>query len=313
MTGPSATHVAVQIVGGLGNQLFQYGTGRALAERLGATLVLDCTPRMANPRKFVLDRFPIKARIIRDAPARVRLRYFRLNGALGRRFSDAFHNVFPRTVQIDGHRFKAVYEKQPFRYERRFEELAGSLYLAGWWQSYRYFEDSAAVRSDLKMTWVPPGANRQWLEQIRKINSVCLHIRRGDYLDPQTRNSFGVCAPSYYLQAAQIIRQRVENPQFFVFSDDLAWCREYLSIDAAQFVDANGPDDSVDELQLMAACRHHIIANSTFSWWAAWLAEHPEQIVIAPQPWFITNMAPDLLPKRWIRLPLGCADPTAPA
>lgn len=307
------SRVAVQILGGLGNQLFQYAAGRALAQRIGARLILDCTSRMANPRTFALDRFPIQADVIRDAPTTIRQRHFRLGGNLGRRITDAFHDAFPRIVQIDGHPFKIVYEKRLFTYDPRFESLAGSNYLIGWQQSYRYFEHAAdVVRSELRMEWAPSRANEEWLDRIRQANSVCLHVRRGDYLDQGVQDYFGVCAPSYYARAAQTIRERVENPRFFVFSDDLAWCRDHLTMEDTQFVDANGPEDAADELRLMAACRHHIIANSSFSWWAAWLAGHPKQVVIAPYPWFAGRpSAPDLLPERWIRLPPSLQAETA--
>jgi Glycosyl transferase family 11 len=300
------SRVAVQIFGGLGNQLFEYAAGRSLANRLGARLILDCTPRMANTRKFALDRFSIQAAVILNAPAKIRSRYFRREGSdLGRWVTNTFHNVFPCTVQIDGHRFKVIYERQHLTYDPRFDILAGSIYLTGWWQSYRYFENAANVlRSELRMHGASPRANGEWLDRIRKANSVCLHVRRGDYLD--SRNYFGLCTPSYYARAVQIIRERIESPSFFVFSDDLTWCRDQLSMEAMQFVDANGPDDAAAELQLMATCRHHILANSSLSWWAAWLGDRPEQIVIAPDPWFAGGPpARDLLPKRWIRLPPG--------
>ncbi len=296
------SRVAVQIAGGLGNQLFQYAAGRALAKRLGAPLILDCTPRMIDSRKFVLDCFPIRAAVIRNAPPTIRPRYFRLRGNLGRCVTDAFHDAFPRTVQIDGHRFKVVYEKQTFTFDPRFGMLAGSIYLTGWRQSYRYFENAAdVVRSDLRMEGVPPRTNSQWLDRIRRVNSVCLHVRRGDYVN--SRAYFGLLTPLYYARAVQIIRELIASPRFFVFSDDLTWCRDQLSMEGMQFVDANGTDDPTAELRLMATCRHHILANSSLSWWAAWLADCPEQIVIAPDPWFAGGpSAPDLLPKRWIRL-----------
>jgi hypothetical protein len=299
------SRVAVQILGGLGNQLFEYAAGRSLANRLGARLILDCTPRMANSRKFALDRFSIQAAVIHNGPATIRSRYFRREGNLGRWVTNTFHDVFPCTVQIDGHCFKVMYEKELFTYDRRFDILAGSIYLTGWWQSYRYFEKIAnVVRSELRMKEAPPRANGGWLERIRQTKSVCLHVRRGDYLD--SRNYFGLCTPTYYARAVKIMRERIESPTFFVFSDDLTWCRDQLSMADLQFVDANGPDDAAAELQLMATCRHHILANSSLSWWAAWLGDHPEQVVIAPDPWFAGGPpARDLLPNQWIRLPPG--------
>lgn len=303
MTLPYDIRVVVQIAGGLGNQLFQYAAGRALAHRLGASLVLDCSPRPIG-RPFALDRFPIKARLIHDAPASVRLHRFRLPGKLGRRVTDACHDIFPKTARINGHRLRISYEKQPFTYDPQFERLSGSIYLVGWLQTYRYFKTVAGlIRADLQMAEPRSNANRQWLERIRHENSVCLHVRRGDYLEPYAQALFGLCAPSYYAAAAAMMRERLDRPRFFVFSNDLAWCRNHLPVTDLQFVDANSSDDPVDELQLMATCRHHIIANSSFSWWAAWLAARPDQTVIAPDPWFIDEPANGLIPDGWIRLP----------
>jgi hypothetical protein len=298
--------VAVQVVGGLGNQLFQYATGRALAARLRAKLIFDRTIRVADVRAFALHRFSINPELACDAPTKIRPRYFRFGGGLGNWITDTYHDAFPRTVRVDDHRFKIVYEKQPFVYDPRFGNLQGSIYLMGWWQSYRYFESMAStIRSELQIEQTPSASHREWLDRIRRSNSVCLHVRRGDYLRPEILNRFGLCQLSYYIDAIRWIRTRIENPVFFVFSDDHAWCRDNLPPDDAMIlVDANRPEDVVGELSLMAACRHHIIANSTFSWWAAWLAHHPDQIVIAPDPWFVGEPpARDLLPKRWTRLP----------
>jgi hypothetical protein len=289
--------------GGLGNQLFQYAAGRALAARLGARLVLDCTTSLRAERPFVLDRYPIDADIVRDAHGKPRRRHFRIPGALGRRLTDAFHDRVPTGYRIDGHHFKVFGERRELHYDPQFERLAGSTYLIGDWQSYRYFENAAdLIRGEIRPVGPPSDANRNWLARIETANSVCLHVRRGDYL--RHRGPPLVCARSYYDGALQHVRRFVQDPQIFVFSDDIAWCRDAFASTDVRFVDVNGPDDAVDDLRLMAACRHHIIANSSLSWWGAWLARHPGQVVIAPQPWVPWVPAhPDLLPPHWIRLP----------
>ena len=291
------------MLGGLGNQLFQYAAGRALAQRLGARLVLDCTSRHAAFRPIVLDRFAIDADVVRNAAGKPHSRYLRLPGALGQKISDAFHDRFPPTYRIDGHRFKVFGEKWSFIYDPHFEELDGSVYLTGYWQSYRYFEDAAdLVRAEIRPLGTPSGANRDWLARIKSANSVALHVRRGDYLGH--KGTPLVCARSYYDNALQHVRRFLHEPQMFVFSDDIAWCRQTFAAPDITFVDINGPDDAVDDLRLMAACRHHIIANSSLSWWGAWLAAHPDQVVIAPRPWFPdTPLNTDLLPPNWITLP----------
>jgi hypothetical protein len=304
-TEPAATsiRVATRMAGGVGNQLFQYAAGRALAARLGARLVIDCTLSSEAARRFVLDRYPIDADIVRDAPGKPRRRHFRLPGRLGRRLTDAFHDHVPTTYRIAGHRYKVFGERRELHYDPQFERLTGSTYLIGDWQSYRFSENAAdLIRDEIRPAWPLSDANRNWLGRIESVNAVCLHVRRGDYLTHQGPPM--VCARSYYEAALAHARRVLQQPRFFVFSDDIAWCREIFVAPDMAFVDANGPDDAVDDLRLMAACRHHITANSSLSWWGAWLAWHPEQVVIAPDPWVPWVPAnPDLLPKHWLKLP----------
>jgi hypothetical protein len=298
------TKVATQLLGGLGNQLFQYAAGRALAQRLGANLILDCTPRHAQFRPIVLDRLAIDAEIVRDAAGKPRGRLVHLPGPIGRRLSDTFHSHLPTSYWISGHSFKIFTERQSFTYDPAFETRSGSTYLIGYWQSYRYFENAAQhIRREVRPKHPPSEANRMWLARIEACNSVCLHVRRGDYLGGKADSPI-VCDRSYYRAAMQHVSRFLAAPKLFVFSDDIAWCRSAFAKCDVAFVDHNGPDDAVDDLLLMAACRHHIIANSSLSWWGAWLAHHPEQIVIAPQPWLPgADTDRDLLPQRWIRLP----------
>jgi Glycosyl transferase family 11 len=302
--GSAAVKVATQLLGGLGNQLFQYAAGRALAERMGARLVLDTTTRHAQYRPIVLDRLAIDAEIVGDAVGKPRRRYFRLPGRLGQRLADSFHDRLPTTYRIDGHRFNVFGERRLFTYDPAFEALFGSTYLIGYWQSYRYFEDSAEqIRRELRPKQPPSEVNRMWHSRIEACNSVCLHVRRGDYLGDQADSPI-VCGLSYYREAMQHVSRFVTAPKLFVFSDDIGWCRSAFASTDAAFVDVNGPDDAIYDLYLMATCRHHIIANSSLSWWGAWLARHPEQIVIAPQPWLPgADTDRDLLPTQWIKLP----------
>ncbi len=282
-----AVYVATRLMGGLGNQLFQYAAGRALASRLNARLILDCTPmRRETVRRYALDRYAIDAEVVWNGARKIPRWKLRLPGQAGRRVADAIQSRLPLHTRINGRRFKVLLQ-QGDGYDPRFETLTGSVCLYGTWQSYRYFEDAAeTIRAEIRLSSEPMGANRIWLDRIRQSNSVCLHVRRGDYLVPHPIGHTTVYAPvSYYYRAVHIVRERLENPQFYVFSDDWPWCRENLTIEGAVLVDANGPEAVVEELRLMAACRHHIIANSSLSWWAAWLAKHPEQVVIAPQPW----------------------------
>ncbi len=303
-TASEVAYVATRLNGGLGNQLFQYAAGRALAQRLKARLVLDCSLFPREPvRRFMLDRYAIDADLAWDAPPKLPRWKIRLPGRAGRRIAEEIQSRIPLHARINGRRFEAFLERD-LGYDPRFEFLTGSIYLIGHWQSYRYFEGAAeTIRAELRLASEPTGANRIWLDRIRQSNSVCLHVRRGDYLLPDASGNYRLCPSSYYYRAVQLIRERLGNPQLYVFSDDWLWCRENLAIEGAVLVDANGPEAVVEDLRLMAACRHQIIANSSLSWWAAWLANHPEQVVIAPHPWVHGRPPwPGLLPKEWIQL-----------
>jgi hypothetical protein len=251
----------------------------------------------------VLDRYPIDADIVRDARGKLRMYHVRLPTAAGRQLTKWIHARVPTTYRIDGHRFRVFGEKQWFEYDPRFATLSGSTYLNGYWQSRRYGEGAAEViRSELRLIRPPSAANQAWLARIQSAaTAVALHVRRGDYLNVGTESTL-VCARSYYDKALRHMRERLGDPQVFVFSDDIPWCRDAFSALDVAFVDVNGPDDATEDLRLMAACRHHIIANSSLSWWGAWLARHPEQVVIAPQPWW-NDPAPSLLLADWITLP----------
>ena len=289
--------VVTRIRGGLGNQLFGYAAGRALADRLDASLILDCRD---PDRPVYLDRYAINARFLRDGPSNVRVRYAKLQRRYGTVVAEV-HRLFPRLTRVDGQIFRVFEERGPFTYGEEFGSVKGAVYLNGYWQSFRYFHEIwPVIRAELQPKADLNEPNSRWLETIRgRSNAICVHVRRADYL----KTSFGLCSPAYYKNAAAVMRERAgAGATFFVFSDDLPWCRDHLPISGAVFIEGNG-DDPVSELRLMAACRHHIIANSTFSWWAAWLGHHEQQVVIAPEPWISTvSHCPDLIPGNWTKL-----------
>jgi hypothetical protein len=198
-----------------------------------------------------------------------------------------------------------VFSEKTFEYDAAFAKLGARTYLDGYWQSERYFVDARdVICRELTLPDEPNAANASWLARIRSSNAVCVHVRRGDYLTPTYLAHHGICSVDYYERAMRLAAERTENPTFFVFSDDLAWAREHIVGSNIAFVDANPAEAAHDELRLMSACRHHIIANSSLSWWGAWLAHHDGQIVVGPDPWFSArNETPDLFPGSWLALP----------
>ena len=180
-------------------------------------------------------------------------------------------------------------------------------YMQGYWQSARYFEDSAErVRQEFRFRSEPSGRNVELAEEIGARAAVSLHVRRGDYAaHAATRAYHGLCPVDYYHRAASYVAERVRDPIFVLFSDDPEWTRTHLDLRARTIaIEHNGPDDGAEDLRLMSLCRHHVIANSTFSWWGAWLCTKPEKIVTAPERWFSDGArdTSDLIPDRWVRL-----------
>jgi hypothetical protein len=177
----------------------------------------------------------------------------------------------------------------------------------GYWQSEKYFADiTEELREELTPTTPVEGQNAVYAATIRDCNAVSLHVRRGDYASNQQTNTVHGLAPlAYYSGAVRLIRERFGDTRFFVFSDDLTWCRESLPLDSTTvYVQGNDGDRAFEDLRLMSLCRHHVIANSSFSWWGAWLNPNPNKVVIAPKHWFAdpTIDTTDMLPAGWIHL-----------
>lgn len=312
LSGKQRTCVVARLSGGLGNQMFQYAAGRALALKTGSRLVLDATAFTlpTERRTFALDGYrlvaevsfagyahqPVKA-VIRFPPSR---RYRWIDGAA---------QLLRVTIGPVGREAREktfyVFTEKSFDFDARFCRRGAQTYLVGYWQSERYFAGVAdLIREELTYVRAPNATNAGWLARISTANAVCVHVRRGDYLLGPHFEHHGVCSADYYRRAMRLMRERAPGPQFFVFSDDWRWCREHLAGADTVIVDANAPGAVQDELRLMAACRHHVIANSSLSWWAAWLSTGHRQVVVGPQPWFaMTTLTPDLFPRGWLVLP----------
>lgn len=291
--------VIISTAGGLGNQMFQYAAGRALALRRNAALQLDISAHGGDggARDFDLQRvFSLDVTIARDADVRQ---------ILGWQSSRVARRVLARPG-LAVLRKRALIAEPHFNYWAGLAVAPEDCYLVGYWQSERYFKDhEQAIRADFRFRHPLTGRNEELADAMRRVGAVSLHVRRGDYAsDPRTNSVHGLCSLAYYQVAIRFVAERVESPHFFVFSDDIPWAMENLHLPfPCEFVaDNRGPSSFVD-MHLMSLCRHHIIANSSFSWWGAWLNPDPHKIVIAPQKWFATNArVDDLIPAAWVRL-----------
>ena len=169
----------------------------------------------------------------------------------------------------------------------------------GYWQSEKYFLDAAdAVRTSFVFNEsLLNNATKDFSKLLMSGNYVSVHIRRGDYLkQPEV---FGLCSDEYYLRAIEYIKEKTEYPRFVFFSDEIEWVKKKYNEEGSVYVDWNQGNESWQDMYLMTQCKHHIIANSSFSWWGAWLNPRDEKIVVAPQQWFATSPNYDVLPENW--------------
>jgi hypothetical protein len=179
--------------------------------------------------------------------------------------------------------------------------------LKGYWQSPKYFAPiENMIRRDLRVRTPLSGENKAIAGRIGDSVAVSLHVRRGDYVTSEITSQYhGTCGAEYYYKAEQLLRDRLGRFILFVFSDEPAWAEANLRFASSTvFVRHNGPDQHHEDMRLMSMCKHHIIANSTFSWWGAWLCQNPEKIIVAPKNWFreAGHRTDDLIPPDWIRL-----------
>ena len=291
--------ILVQILGGLGNQMFQFAAAYALALRCGVPCKVDLRDfGPNNPRRYELDRFvgaPQAATPdeLPQPPGRWRSRAIRLAARCG----------LPSLLRERG-RFV---ESPISSYDDRFAALKDPVYLSGYYQSERYFQEAAdEIRHIYTFRETPSGKNAALIARIVAGNSVSVHVRRGDYVsDPKTNRYHGTCEADYYARAVGLIASKVREPEFFVFSDDPDWAEANLTFPGpSTFVAHNTGDAASEDMRLMSICGHHVIANSSFSWWGAWLNPSAGKIVVAPQRWFRggAHDTRDLIPSSWVRL-----------
>ena len=289
-----SSRVIVRLEGGLGNQLFQYATGRTIALATGRDLLLDTSAyREDRLRSYQLDRFAIAARPLRrgDVPY-LKLRRSRLGAILPRRSRvEIVREAFPARVP--------VWPEAPV-------DDAGTPYLIGYWQSERYFAPIAdTIRREVRVNAAPEGRNARLLDEIAASDAVAIHVRRGDYVsNPAATAYHGLCGLDYYRAAIRRLAGSVPRPHCFVFSDDLDWVRANLDTGHPTTFVGHNTDTPWEDLRLMAACRHFIVANSSFSWWGAWLGEWPGKQVIAPARWFQADHGGEgeIVPAGWLRM-----------
>lgn len=290
----SLRQVVARIEGGLGNQLFQYAAARSLADRLQCGLSLDLRGIAENgDRPFQLDLYHVRAEVA-DPETLAALPPWRSSRAGRIRQSLSF--LMPDFFR------SPVFWPRSFGYDARIEQLNHPVYMVGYWQTERYFAwNRSSLLQDLTLQSNKGGS--PWLQKIKACNSVSLHVRRGDYVSsPVAAQHHGTCDMAYYQHAIASLVQRQPDIEVFVFSDEPQWAADNLHLSVpTHIVDANPPECGHLDLELMRQCRHHVLANSSFSWWGAWLCVHAEQLAYTPRRWFADPSidASDIVPARW--------------
>jgi hypothetical protein len=290
--------VVSNIIGGLGNQMFQYAASLAIVRKSGAQLKLDTS----NFQGYELHHgYELRRVFDINTPIASREEVESILGWKSNSFiRKLYRRIFKGMVQSN-------YVIEPtFTYWANVYQLADMAYLEGYWQSEKYFAEIASeVRERFTFKVALEDKNLELSHLINTSNSVGLHVRRGDYVS-NTANSkvYYQCSMDYYNRAIESVAKAVNNPVFFVFSDDIKWAKDNLNVDYEfVFIDHNRGEGSYVDMQLMSLCKHNIIANSTFSWWGAWLNTNPKKIVYSPKEWFVNGRSSDdLIPEYWNRI-----------
>ena len=305
--------IRVKLMGGLGNQMFQYAMARTLAHRNDCPLLIDkslcveserSTESGLSLRPFELQVFGIQGQIANgESPHRIlKIRKeHRCRRAAGLLLCKAAN------LACDSWRV-CVYERRDVAFDRSLLNLPRNVVLEGYFPSYKYFQEIEDIlRREYTFSVEADERNQRMIDMISSCNSISLHIRRGDYIsDRRAKDRFGVCSLAYYRKAVEYLAGAVEEPQFFVFTNDPDYVRDNLKMHhPTVHVAHNTGTKSYEDMRLMSLCKHNIIANSSFSWWGAWINGSPGKIVVAPSPAFdkLTLDDSDFYPEPWTLFP----------
>jgi len=293
--------IIVQLMGGLGNQMFQYAAARRLAKKNQTTMKMDLG--------FLLDRTPRENFVYRD----YQLNLFNIQEKIADPDEAAFFSgrqsgFFQKGVT----RFKTgcllekpVYVQEP--HVHFYPELLSApknAYLDGYWQSEKYFKDiETIIRAEFTFRKDLDEKCQELARKIQSVNSLCVNVRRGDFVANPTHGTMRI---QYYQDGLKRLVDKISSLQIFVFSDDIQWCKQNLIFETPTFFvgDDYAGEKFGDYLHLMTLCKYFIIPNSAFGWWAAWLCSFPEKTIIAPKQWFQDDQhdTRDVIPDHWIRI-----------
>jgi hypothetical protein len=287
--------IVVRLMGGLGNQLFQYATGRHLAylnntELFVDTSFLQATIENNTPRNYELGSFNVVSNIADEKL---------LHSFHGCEFS-ATDLLLTKIISLGKYN---KYKFDDYGFDEHLLELKGNYYLRGFFQSEKYFNAiQEIIREELTVKSEFITKDESLIQNIKVQNSVSIHIRRGDYIrNLSSMEAHGLCSKDYYTKSIEFIKRELGNDvHFYLFTDDAKWVQNEMHWEINSTLIEN--KTTIEDFYLMSLCKHNIIANSTFSWWAAWLNNYPDKKVILPKHW-LNNLLSETIqiaPKNWI-------------
>ena len=287
-------YIIANIAGGLGNQMFQYAAAYSLAQNKNFKLMLDISDfTKINNRTFQLKYFfNITNSIATNKEVKSILgmrRFF-----LIRRILKKLNKTTPNLLI-----------EEPYIFNERFLEVENSIYLQGYWQNYNYFLSYKKKLQNIFKLKSLSSKDILFSDHYLKMNNLTsVHIRKGDYINKNNKNIFNQLGTKYYMDSISYIKNMVSKPFFFIFSDDYNWVKDNIKLPHNEYILMDHSLDSLIDFKLMSLCQHHIIANSTFSWWPAWLKdENRGDIVIAPKKWLNTNLEPKgMIMPSWVQI-----------
>jgi hypothetical protein len=294
--------VITKLSGGLGNQMFQYAAGKALATKWNEQLLIDTS--LFSVQYANVDKRAYALHIFKNIKPVFSKTFLSGGFYMHSRWDNRIRKIF-------GARPRKVLREEAHSFNPFFDEIAAPVLLEGYWQTEKYFKPfEDIIRHDFEFSgFEESDKNNPILKDILMNESVSVHVRRGDYVKYGTENKFyGVCDIAYFQKAIQYFLPTTNNLKFYFFSEDAEWIESNLmrSELSASIVTGNYGDESWKDMYLMSQCKHHIIANSSFSWWGAWLNNNPGKKVVSPAKWFRTDdpfyEPNDVVPGNWVRM-----------
>lgn len=299
--------IHVYLTGRLGNQFFQYAFARSLQKKYGGKIICNIydLEHKSQKSKIVLEKFNYD------------MENYKLNDLVEiedqkpKWFAD-FSNPIVRVVKkvMPKLYFKIMATRGYLLWQRndyiKIPEIkTDKIFINGWWQDFRFFHNAETeLINEIVPITNPIVENKDLYDIAEKENSVCISIRGGNYLVPQVKKKLFVCDKEYFYRAIDKIKEKVKDPVFIVFSDDLEWVKSYIKLEEKypklRFYYESGKDSVEEKIRMMTKCKNFIISNSTFSWWAQYLAKNNKKLVIAPNMWFTNGMKNGLYMDNWI-------------